>query len=113
MSAILIHHPILLCFYFCINQTITSTASEPYKTLASHGHLFEAKELKGKNLIEWLISTVEKIDKNISYENAQMLTDISGENRNTLEAQLEKIFLYIGDNKEITIDSIRVFYQQS
>ncbi len=36
-----------------------------------------------------------------------MLTDISGENRNTLEAQLEKIFLYIGDSKEITIESIR------
>ena len=92
---------------FLHDGTITSTASEPYKTLASHGYLFEAKELKGKNLIEWLISTVEKNDKNISYENAQMLTDISGENRNALESQLEKIFLYIGDNKEITIDSIR------
>ena len=92
---------------FLHDGTISSTASEPYKTLASQGYLFEAKELKGKNLIEWLISTVGKNGKNISYENAQLLTDISGDNRNTLESQLEKIYLYIGDNKEITIDSIR------
>ena len=92
---------------FLHDGTISSTASEPYKTLANQGYLFEAKELKGKSLIEWLISTAEKKGKIISYENAQLLTDISGENRNTLEAQLEKIFLYIGDSNEITIDSIR------
>ncbi|HCY75260.1 MAG TPA: DNA polymerase III subunit delta [Ignavibacteriales bacterium] len=92
----------------CIHEgTISSADSEPFKTLAANGFLYEAKELKGKSLIEWLISTVEKNDKTISYDNAQLLTDISGENRNMLEAQLEKIFLYIGESKEITIDSIR------
>lgn len=92
---------------FIHDGTITNPTSDPYKTLASESYLFEAKELKGKSLIDWLISTVEKKGKTISYENAQMLTDISGENRNTLESQLEKIFIYVGDNKEITIDSIR------
>lgn len=92
---------------FIQEGTITNPTTEPYKTLAAQGYLFEAKELKGKSLIEWLISTVEKNGKIISYENAQLLTDISGENRNTLESQLEKIFIYVGDNKEITIDSIR------
>lgn len=92
---------------FIHDGTITNPASDPYKTLASEGYLFEAKELKGKSLIDWLISTVEKKGKTISYENAQMLTDISGENRNTLESQLEKIFIYVGDSNEITIDSIR------
>jgi DNA polymerase III subunit delta len=92
---------------FLHEGTITNTASEPYKTLADKGFLFETKELKGKSLIDWLISAVEKNGKTISYDNAQLLTDISGENRNTLESQLEKIFIYIGDTKEITIDSIR------
>jgi DNA polymerase-3 subunit delta len=92
---------------FLHEGTISNTESEPFKTLTNQGYLFEAKELKGKSLIDWLISLVGKNGKIISYENAQLLTDISGENRNTLEAQLEKIFLYIGDNKEITIDSIR------
>ncbi|MBK7229688.1 MAG: DNA polymerase III subunit delta [Ignavibacteriales bacterium] len=92
---------------FLHDGTITNPESEPYKTLANQGYLYEAKELKGKSLIDWLISNVEKNGKIISYENAQLLTDISGENRNTLESQLEKIFIYIGDSKEITIDSIR------
>jgi len=92
---------------FLHEGTITNPTSEPYKTLANRGYLFEAKELKGKSLIDWLISTVEKSGKTISYDNAQLLTDISGENRNTLESQLEKIFIYVGDNKEITIESIR------
>jgi len=92
---------------FLHEGTITNPTSEPYKTLTNQGYLFEAKELKGKSLIDWLISTVEKNGKTISYDNAQLLTDISGENRNTLESQLEKIFIYVGDNKEITIESIR------
>jgi DNA polymerase-3 subunit delta len=95
---------VLICLH---DGTITSAESEPFKTLAAQGYLFEAKELKGKNLIDWLMTKVESNGKNLSVENAQLLVDISGENRNALESQLEKIFLYIGENKEITIDSIR------
>lgn len=87
--------------------TVTSTDSDFYKTLSAQNFLYEAKELKGNSLIEWLIAYSEKNGKTLPFENAQVLTDISGENRNTLESQLEKIFIYIGDSKEITIDSIR------
>ena len=59
---------------FLHEGTITNPTSEPYKTLANRGYLFEAKELKGKSLIDWLISTVEKSRKTISYDNAQLLT---------------------------------------
>jgi len=95
---------VLVCIH---DGTISSADSEPFKTLAQNGYLFEAKELKGGALIEWLISVVEKNGKSITRENAQLLTDIAGENRNTLESQIEKIFLYLGENKEITIESIR------
>lgn len=92
---------------FLHDGSIANTETEIFKTLVAKGFLFEAKELKGNVLIEWLISYVEKKGKVISYENAQLLADISGENRSVLESQLEKIVLYIGENKEITIDSIR------
>jgi len=92
---------------FLHDGTISNPETEPYKTLGNQGYLFEAKELKGNALIDWVIATAEKNGKTISHDNAQLLTDISGENRNALESQLEKIILYIGDNKEITIDSIR------
>ncbi len=87
--------------------TVTNTTSEPYATLSKNGYLFSAKELKGSNLTEWLVGYTETKGKRISYETAQVLIDIAGENRNFIEAQLDKIFLFIGDEKEITIDAVR------
>jgi DNA polymerase-3 subunit delta len=95
---------VLVCIH---DGTISSTDSEPYKSLAANNFLFEAKELKGANLIEWLISRTREADKTLSYENAQVLVDISGENRSALESQLEKIFTFLGSEKEITIESIK------
>lgn len=92
---------------FLHDGAISNGESEPYKTLAQLGYIFEAKELKGKNLIDWLISEAEKNGKSLTYENAQLLVDIVGESRNLLEAQLQKIFLFLEDKKDITIDSIR------
>ena len=63
--------------------------------------LFEAKELKGRNLIDWLISIAEEKGKKLSEENAQVLVDIVGENRNMLEDQLEKICIFLNEKKEI------------
>jgi DNA polymerase-3 subunit delta len=87
--------------------TISNLDSEPYKTLRAHNFIFEAKELRGKNLIKWLIDHIEKNGKKISEETAQMLVDISGESRNMLEAQLEKIITFMNDEKEITLEHVQ------
>ncbi len=89
------------------NGSITNLKSEPFKTLAENDFLFEAKELKGRNLIDWLISEAEEKGKKLSEENAQVLVDIVGENRNMLEDQLEKICVFLNKEKEITIESIQ------
>jgi len=86
---------------------ISNLSSEPYQTLIENRFIFEAKELKGKNLLDWLTGYCESTGKFISEENAQMLLDITGENRSLLEAQIEKICIYLGDKKEITLDSIK------
>jgi DNA polymerase-3 subunit delta len=87
--------------------TISNLDSEPYKTLRAHNFIFEAKELRGKNLIKWLIDHIEKNGKKISEETAQMLVDISGESRNMLEAQLEKIITFMNDENEITLEHVQ------
>jgi DNA polymerase-3 subunit delta len=92
---------------FFHNGPITNLKSEPFKTLAENNFLYEAKELKGRNLIEWLISEAEEKGKKLSEENAQVLVDIAGENRNMLEDQLEKICVFLNKEKEITIESIQ------
>ncbi len=94
------------------NGSISNIASEPYKTLAQEGYLYEAKELKGKNLLTWLVKSVEAKGKTISAENAQVLVDMVGEDRNLLEAQLEKILIFMNDRKEITFDHIRALSSQ-
>ena len=89
------------------NGTITNLSSEPYKTLNKYSFLFEAKELKGKNLLKWLIRHIEEKGKIISEENAQMLLDISGESRSMLENQIEKIITFMSEEKEITLNHIQ------
>jgi len=89
------------------NGSITNLKSEPFKTLAENNFLFESKELKGRNLIDWLISAATEKGKKLSEENAQVLVDIAGENRSMLEDQLEKICVYLNKEKEITIESIQ------
>ena len=92
---------------FFHNGSITNLNTEPFKTLDAKNFLFEAKELKGKNLIDWLISLAEEKGKKLSEENAQVLVDIVGENRNMLEDQLEKICVFLNKEKEISIESIQ------
>ena len=79
---------------------ISNPDSQVYKSLADYGFLFEAKELKGKNLVEWLIDYTESKGKMLTEDNAQLLIDIAGENRNMLEIQMEKILTFLGDKKK-------------
>jgi DNA polymerase III subunit delta len=92
---------------FFHNGAITNLNSEPFKTLSTNNFLFEAKELKGRNLIVWLINEAEEKGKTLSDENAQVLVDIVGENRSMLEDQLEKICIFLNQKKEITIETIQ------
>lgn len=87
--------------------SITGLASEPYKTLAAGGYLFEAKELKGAKLVNWVTELAVSRGKTLTHDNARLLMDISGEDRSALESQLEKIITYLGDENEIGIDAIR------
>ncbi|MGA8262865.1 MAG: DNA polymerase III subunit delta [Ignavibacteriaceae bacterium] len=89
------------------NGSIQNPDTVFYRTLLENGFIFEAKELKGKNLINWLIDYCEANKKTLGPENAQILVDIVGENRSMLEAQLDKIFTFIGDKPEIILDDIR------
>ena len=92
---------------FFHNGSITNISSQPFKTLSENNFLFEAKELKGKNLIDWLINLSEEKGKKLTEENAQVIVDIVGESRNMLEDQLEKICVFLNKEKEITIESIQ------
>ena len=92
---------------FIHEGNLTTLGSEPFKTLINNKFIYAAKELKGNNLVEWLIDNVASKGKKISGENARFLIDIVGENKSLIEAQLDKIFLFLGEEHEITLDSIK------
>jgi DNA polymerase III subunit delta len=92
---------------FIHRGAITNLSSDPFKTLAAKNFIFEAKELKGHNLINWIIEYAEAKGKHLPAENAQLLVDIVGESRSLIEDQLEKILIFLGDEKEITLQSIQ------
>jgi DNA polymerase-3 subunit delta len=89
------------------NGKITNLTSSPFNLLLENGFLFEAKELKGENLIEWVKELIASKGMQITTENAMLLADISGDNRAIIENQLVKIITFLSDKKEITFNSIK------
>jgi DNA polymerase-3 subunit delta len=92
---------------FIHNGLLTNLKSEPFNTLLEQNFLFEAKELKGRHVVNWLINYCESRQKNISEENAQVLIDIVGENRSILEMQVEKILTHEKNSRDVTIEAIQ------
>ncbi len=86
---------------------VSNPDAEPYTSLYEKNYIFEANELKGNELSSWIVKYVAKNNKTISTENALALIDIVGENRSIVEMQIQKIFSYLGTNKEITLEIIR------
>ena len=93
--------PAFTIIVFIYNGELQYPEKEPYKSLIKQKFIYEAKELKGENLIYWLIDIARKNGRQLSPENALLLTEISGGNRSLLEDQLEKIFIYLGTEKVI------------
>ena len=88
------------------NGGISNLSSEPYKTLLANNFIFEAVELKGSALVEWITRYAAENGKHISQDVASIFLDMVGENRSLIETQLEKVFIFLGDKKEIDIESI-------
>ncbi len=88
------------------NGGISNLSSEPFKSLLANNFIYEAVELKGNALVEWIIRFAAENGKHISQEVASVFVDMAGDNRSLIETQLEKVFIFLGDKKEIDIESI-------
>ncbi len=88
------------------NEKISSLNTEPFKTITNKGWAFEAREMKGTDLINWVIKEVKKNKLSIDYEDATLLVEIVGESKNRLDQEIKKFFNYLGENKKITNELI-------
>lgn len=87
--------------------SISSIKSEPYSSLDKKRYLFEARELKGVDLQNWIKKRSKKLGIQISTEDAQLLIEIVGEDKSLLDMQLQKFKSFLGDNKSITSEEIK------
>lgn len=86
---------------------INNITSEPYKSLLSKKLIFEASELKGRDLENWVKSRCSKLGFDISSENIKSLIEIVGEDKSLLEMQLQKFKSFLGNEKEIKPEDIK------
>jgi DNA polymerase-3 subunit delta len=79
---------------------------EPFNSLTKKGYLFEAHEQKGADLNFWVMKKSKEIGLSINQDEAQTFVDIIGEHKSLLEMNLQKLFDYLGEKKEVTPEVI-------
>ncbi|MEN8193068.1 MAG: DNA polymerase III subunit delta [Bacteroidota bacterium] len=88
------------------NTKKVNIKNEPYKSLYKSGYLFEASELKGVALQQWLIKQAKEDGLELSNESAQILIEMVGQNKALLEMQLRKFKDYLNEDQKLTPDVI-------
>jgi DNA polymerase III subunit delta len=87
--------------------SINNLKSEPYKSLEAKKLIFEARELKGGELENWVKKRCSQLSFNISSESVKTLVEIVGEDKSLIEMQLQKFRSFLGSNNEITTEDIK------
>ena len=100
------NHPDFTILIVSQNSKKVNLNHEPYKSLYQKGFLFEASELKGQALTQWLIKQAKEENLELSNESAQILIEMVGQNKALLEMQLRKFSDYLEDSRTITPEII-------
>ena len=80
---------------------------EPYKSLNAKNYLFEARDLKGSELSEWMYKKAKSEKLNLTQDAGQLLLEMVGDNKAILEMQLRKISIYTEPDEKITPEIIK------
>ncbi len=78
------------------------------KKAVEAGILYEAKESYSSQLIPWIEEFVTGKGKQISRQDAQLLLDITGNDKTLLGNQLEKMITFLKDETQITSDLVQL-----
>ncbi|MDA3860708.1 MAG: DNA polymerase III subunit delta, partial [Melioribacteraceae bacterium] len=84
---------------------------EPYKSLFSNKYIFEARDLEGAELSNWMFNKAKKEKINLSSKAGELLIEMVGDNKGLLEMQFEKIATYTKSDEEITPEIIKQITQ--
>jgi DNA polymerase-3 subunit delta len=79
-----------------------------YKAVQQSGLLIECTELKGPDLIRWVLDTVaEKFGKQMPRDAAMLVTELAGTDLGQLEQELAKVASFAGARSQLTSHDVR------
>lgn len=92
--------PDTACFLFVENEA--DKRGKMYKAVKSKGRVVEMARQDEKTLLYWVAGNVKKEGYKIKEQTARYLLSTTGTDMENLEKELEKLFAYTLDEKEIT-----------
>lgn len=81
-------------------------STHPYRALKEHAAWAEFKPVSSKKMPSWIKAFVERNGYRIEPAALHMLGDVMGTDLRTAATEIEKLFTFIGDRKEITADDV-------
>ena len=85
---------------------INDFSKEPFKSLLKNNYLFEAKELRGEEWVNWFIRLADKEGLQLKHEHAKTIIDIVGEDKALLESQIAKFSNFLNEGESINDEVI-------
>ncbi|MBI5214939.1 MAG: DNA polymerase III subunit delta [Ignavibacteriae bacterium] len=77
-----------------------------FSTLKTNAILVEGKSPYDNQMPDWIQTRVKKLGKNISLEASQLLHARTGNALRVVQSEIDKLFIYVGEKKEIALDDV-------
>lgn len=88
-----------------IEESVDKRLSE-YKNLAKFAECIEFKHLDAAQMTDFIIATLKKYNVKISYEDAQYMQNVCGEDKSNNINEMQKLVIYVGNGGTVTKDII-------
>lgn len=88
-----------------IEESVDKRLSE-YKNLAKFAECIEFKHLDAAQMTDFIISTLKRYNVKISYEDAQYMQNVCGEDKSNNINEMQKLVIYVGNGGTVTKDII-------
>ncbi len=98
-------HPYVFFIFVTEKIDLRTKLGKTFTEKAMVTHFYQLFE---NQVPPWIVQKVKKSAKNISFPLAQIIAQMVGNNLSRIESELTKIFLYMGDEEEITQDHLVV-----
>ncbi len=77
-----------------------------FATLKTNAILVEGKSPYDSKMPDWIRTRVEKLGKIISLEASQLLHSRTGNALRIVQSEIDKLFIYVGEKKQIALDDV-------